>query len=102
MNNLIQRKTTMLLYQIEQSIGNFVLENGDINFLNLGRLESIYKREVDKGRGFNRDSIKDIVEATYLDELFGFALDIASDSSMLASLNYFSAHDKKIIPTRFS
>ena len=88
MNNLIQRKTTMLLYQIEQSIGNFVLENGDINFLNLGRLESIHKREVDKGRGFNRDSIKDIVEATYLDELFGFALDIASDSSMLDSLNY--------------
>ncbi|HDZ9178028.1 TPA: ATP-binding protein, partial [Vibrio cholerae] len=30
----------------------------------------------------------DIVEATYLDELFGFALDITEDSSTLDSINY--------------
>lgn len=88
MFNLMQRKTTMLLYQIEESIGSFVLENGDINSMNIGRLENIHQREVSKGKGFNRESIKDIVEATYLDELFGFALDIANDSSILDSLNY--------------
>ena len=88
MTTLIQRKTTMILYQIEEALGSFVLENGDIDSFSTGRLESIHRREVDKGRGFNRDSIKDIVEATYLDELFGFALDTASDSSIIDSLNY--------------
>lgn len=88
MYSLLQRKTTMLLYQIEESIGSFVLENGDINSFNEGRLENIHQREVIKGRDFNRESIKDIVEATYLDELFGFALDTARDSSVIDSLNY--------------
>lgn len=88
MNIETKRKTTMLLHQIEEAIGNFVLNNGDINSLNLDSLENIHKREVDKGRVFNRNSIKDIVEATYLDELFGFALDIARDSSIIDSINY--------------
>ena len=91
MFNVMQRKTTMLLYKIEESIGSFVLENGDIKSLNIGRLENIHQREVDKGRVFNRESIRDIVEATYLDELFGFALDIADDSSIVDSLNYLYA-----------
>lgn len=78
----------MLLHQIEEALGNFVLNNGDINSLNLDVLENIHQREVDKGRIFNRNSIKDVVEATYLDELFGFALDIARDSSLIDSINY--------------
>ena len=78
----------MLLHQIEEALGNFVLNNGDINSLNLDALENIHQREVDRGRVFNRKSIKDVVEATYLDELFGFALDIAHDSSMIDSINY--------------
>ena len=79
----------MLLHQIEESLGNFVLNNGDISSLNLDSLENIHKREVDRGRVFNKKSIKDVVEATYLDELFGFALDIAQDSSLIDSINYF-------------
>jgi tetratricopeptide (TPR) repeat protein len=78
----------MLLHQIEEALGKFVLNNGDINSLNLDALENIHQREVDKGRVFNRNSIKDVVEATYLDELFGFALDIAQDSSIIDSINY--------------
>lgn len=78
----------MLLHQIEEALGKFVLNNGDINSLNLDTLENIHQREVDKGRVFNRNSIKDVVEATYLDELFGFALDIAQDSSIIDSINY--------------
>lgn len=78
----------MLLHQIEESLGSFVLNNGDIESLNLDALENIHRREVDRGRVFNKNSIKDIVEATYLDELFGFALDIAQDSSIGDSINY--------------
>ena len=88
MANEVKRKTAMLLHQIEESLGDFVLNNGNIESLNLDSLENIHKREVDKGRVFNKGSIKDIVEATYLDELFGFALDIAHDSSIGDSINY--------------
>ncbi|WNV06278.1 hypothetical protein RP726_07675 [Candidatus Methylospira mobilis] len=88
MKNEIKRKTSMVLYQIEESLGNFVLHNGSIESLNIESLDNIHRREVDKGRGFNRGSIKDIIEATYLDELFRFALDIANDSSINDSLNY--------------
>ena len=88
MGSEIKRKTTMLLHQIEESLGNFVLNNGDINSLNLDSLENIHQREVDKGRVFNRNSIKDVVEATYLDELFGFALDITQERSIIDSINY--------------
>jgi tetratricopeptide (TPR) repeat protein len=88
MGNEIKRKTAMVLYQIEESLGNFVLNNGNIESLNIESLDNIHRREVDKGKGFNRGSIKDIVEATYLDELFRFAMDIASDSSISDSLKY--------------
>ncbi|MDC4717567.1 tetratricopeptide repeat protein [Acinetobacter baumannii] len=88
MSTIIKRKTTMLLHQIEEALGSFVLTKGDVDSLNLDQLENIYKREVDKGRIFNKNSIKDVVEATYLDELFGFALDIAHDSSLIDSINY--------------
>lgn len=88
MSTIIKRKTTMLLHQIEEALGNFVLNNGDVESLNIDKLDNIHRREVDKGRVFNRNSIKDVVEATYLDELFGFALDIAQDSSLVDSINY--------------
>lgn len=88
MSNELKRKTTMLLHQIEEALGSFVLNNGDISSLNIASLENIHQREVDKGRIFNRNSIRDVVEATYLDELFGFALDIAHDSSLIDSINY--------------
>jgi tetratricopeptide (TPR) repeat protein len=88
MGNELKRKTSMVLHQIEESLGNFVLHNGSIDSLNEDRLENIYQREADKGRKFNKRSIQDVVEATYLDELFGFALDIVTDSSAADSINY--------------
>lgn len=88
MDNSTKIKTAMVLHQIEESLGNFVLKNGDVESLNLDSLDIIHKREVDKGKGFNKKSIKDIVEATYLDELFRFALDIANDTSISDSVNY--------------
>ncbi|PPC89532.1 MAG: hypothetical protein CTY34_11100 [Methylobacter sp.] len=78
----------MVLYQIEESLGSFVLNNGSIESLNIESLENIHRREVDKGKSFNRGSIKDIVEATYLDELFRFAMDIAIDSSISEYIKY--------------
>ena len=88
MSSELRRKTGMVLHQLEECLGSFVLNEGTIENLNFEALESIHKREADKGRKFNKNSIKDVVEATYLDELFGFALDITQDSSTLDSINY--------------
>ncbi|EPR7548888.1 tetratricopeptide repeat protein [Vibrio fluvialis] len=88
MSSDLRRKTAMVLHQIEESLGSFVLTEGNLDNLSAESRENIHRREADKGRGFNKDSIKDIVEATYLDELFGFALDITEDSSTLDSINY--------------
>ncbi len=81
----------MVLHQIEQSLGNFVLKQGNIEALNEGTLQDIHSREMDKGRVFNIASIKDVVEATYLDELFRFALDITKDTNFFDSINYLLA-----------
>ncbi|WP_305370382.1 hypothetical protein [Photobacterium leiognathi] len=88
MSKELRLKTAMVLHQLEESLGSFVLSEGNLDNLSAESLENIHKREADKGRKFNKDSIKDIVEATYLDELFGFALDITEDSSTLDSINY--------------
>ncbi|WP_412513640.1 tetratricopeptide repeat protein [Shewanella indica] len=88
MSKELRRKTAMVLHQLEESLGSFVMAEGTIENLNTDSLDNIHKREADRGRKFNKSSIKDIVEATYLDELFGFALDITQDSSTLDSINY--------------
>ena len=91
MNSELKRKTSMVLHQIEEALGNFVLKNGTIDSIDIKTLENIHKREVDKGRGFKSHTIKDIVEATYLDELFQLALDLAKDNSVLDSIKYLYA-----------
>lgn len=88
MSDKLRLKTAMVLHQLEESLGSFVLNEANLDNLSAESLENIHKREADKGRKFNKESIKDIVEATYLDELFGFALDITEDSSTLDSINY--------------
>ncbi|BAP14564.1 hypothetical protein AS19_17130 [Alcanivorax sp. NBRC 101098] len=88
MSNEMKRKSAMVLHEIEEALGCFVLNNGNVDNVNLDRLENIHKRELDKGREFNKSSIKDVVEATYLDELFGFVMDITRDSSVEGSVNY--------------
>lgn len=88
MSNELRIKTAMVLHQLEESLGSFVLNEASLDSLSAESLENIHQREADKGRKFNKNSIKDIVEATYLDELFGFALDITEDSSTLDSINY--------------
>ena len=88
LSNIIKRKTSMVLHQIEESLGDFVLSGGSVEALSPEKIDGIHKREIDKGRNFNRGSIKDVVEATYLDELFGFALDISVDTSAEDSVKY--------------
>lgn len=102
MSNTLKRKTAMVLHQIEESLGNFVLKNGEVDYLNPEILSGIHRRESDKGKSFDTKSIKDIVEATYLDELFRFALEITKDSTLQESVTYIYKlfHDLDIYEVR--
>jgi len=88
MSNMVKNKTAMVLYQIEESLGNFVINKGDIEKFSTGTIDNIHKRESDKGKNFDRNSIKNIVEATYLNELFSLAIDLVKDSSLEDSIDY--------------
>lgn len=78
----------MVLHEIEEALGNFVLENGEVDLLNQETLENIQKRETNRGRLFNKESIRNIVESTYLEEIFSFAFDISNDTSSTDALKY--------------
>ncbi|MDO7321446.1 hypothetical protein Q5V87_20120, partial [Acinetobacter baumannii] len=78
--NILQRKSSMVLYAFEQSIGDFVLNYKDLN-IGSRLIEDITEREISKGRSFDPNQIKDVVEATYLGELFQIAIDLTSNDS---------------------
>jgi hypothetical protein len=42
MNNHLKRKTAMVLYQIEESLGSFVIENGSIERLSAESIDNIH------------------------------------------------------------
>ena len=88
MENKKRAQTAMVLWQIEMSLGTFVINKGDIESINIDAVENIYKREEEKGRVFKKNSIKDIVEATYLDEVLGFAIDISQEDSLNDAVLY--------------
>ena len=55
MSNQLKRKTAMVLHQIEESLGNFVLKNVNVESLNLESLENIHQREVVKPVGWDEE-----------------------------------------------
>lgn len=67
-------RTAMIIYELELSLGNYVLQNEVLeNISEIGK-SSIIEREKGKGNEINRDDINLIIEASYLDEIFNFAI----------------------------
>jgi hypothetical protein len=81
-----QRKAQMLLYELEKSLGQYILKaEPTLDDLPQKTILSISKRN--KERGINADSIEELLEATYLDEIFHFALEITKNTSMYKYIN---------------
>jgi len=83
-----KRKTAMVLYQLEESLGDFLIENSSVEIFNDSRIKAIADRELKSGRSVELSSVADIVEATYLDEIFHLALESTKDQSINDSLKY--------------
>lgn len=74
-------QTAMVVYELEQALGRYVLTNEtDPSSLPAETIEHITQRENSKGRKIDTDKVTSIVEATYLDEVFGLALHVAGAS----------------------
>lgn len=88
-------QTAMVVYELEQALGKYVLDNeSDSKNFPAGTVEAIARREFDKGRSLDTSYVRNIVEATYLDEVFGLALHIAGESQeyeLLAQLKQLCA-----------
>jgi hypothetical protein len=78
---LNKRKSTMLLFTIEESFGSFVRGNiSDIEFVPEGLLESVSARTVEV-KSNKPNEIEAVLEATYLDEVFQLAQAATKDTS---------------------
>lgn len=78
---LLRIKTSMLVYSLEQALGSFVLNKEHLNdHLSSNCVDVIINRELQRGKAILKDDIGVIIESSYLDEIFGFALDVSKGS----------------------
>lgn len=72
----------MVLHEMEQALGNFVLDSElDVSRFPEQLIQDITNREKDNKRIFDSTKVKDVVEATYLDELFQILIELTKDTS---------------------
>jgi len=78
-----RRKTAMVLHELEISLGNFILDTEiDASRMPENLIDEIVARERSSQRPFDASKIKNIVEATYIDELFQILIEITKDTSI--------------------
>jgi len=80
--NINRRKTAMVLHDLEASLGEYVIstESKTEDFPN-ELLQDIVKREQERDRALDISKPRDVIEATYLDELFQIIIEITKDTS---------------------
>lgn len=75
-----KRKATMVLYQLEESLGSYVIkQKPEIDTLPNKTVDNILDRN---NRIIDKNNLKELIGATYLDELFNFALEATYNTSM--------------------
>ena len=80
-NQKLRIKSAMIIYELELSLGNYVNDNEAIHTISDPSLNSIVQREASKGRNISKSDLNAIVEASYLDEIFNFAINITENTS---------------------
>ena len=79
-------KTSMIVYELEKSLGNYVIENEALHTISDLSINSIVDREKKRGVTIEKDKINLIIEASYLDEIFNFAINITEGTSLHSSM----------------
>ncbi|MHD0442674.1 hypothetical protein ACY2EV_18685 [Klebsiella pneumoniae] len=86
---LYRRKTAMVLHEIEYSLGNFILDE-DISIEDIPQdiVKNVVARESQRKQFSEIIKPKDIIESTYLDELFSIAIEITKNNSLNEYIQY--------------
>lgn len=86
---LYRRKTAMVLHEIEYSLGNFILdEEISIEDFPQDIVKNVVARESQRKQFSEIIKPKDIIESTYLDELFSIAIEITKNNSINEYIQY--------------
>lgn len=72
----------MIFYELESSLGNYVIVNESIHTILESSIESIVEREKNRGKRFSKDNLNLIIESSYLDEIFDFDINITSGTCL--------------------
>lgn len=82
-SSLNRRRTAMVLHELEQSLGNYIL-NTEVSLDDFPEemIKAITARETQRSPLSSLKSPSDIIEATYIDELFNIILEITKDTSV--------------------
>ncbi|EJG03071.1 ATP-binding protein [Flavobacterium sp. F52] len=75
-------KTAMIVYELELSLGNYIIDNEIINTIPETSIDSIIEREKARGNVIDKGDFNLIIEASYLDEIFNFAINITEGTSL--------------------
>jgi len=81
-------KSAMIIYEIENSLGNYIIENEIDNITDTNK-NSILKRENLESVQGSFENISFLVESSYLDEIFNMALDITNGTSLHPHMKAF-------------
>lgn len=73
-------KSAMIIYELEQSLGNYILENEVLENITEKNKKSIIERSLEQSERHN--DISYIVESSYLDEVFNLAIDVTLGTSL--------------------
>ncbi len=68
-------KSSMIIYELETALGNYVIENEILDNLSKKNTSMISQREAKKGNNTRSDQVSFLVESSYLDEVFNLAID---------------------------
>ncbi|OUF35537.1 hypothetical protein AZZ63_002627, partial [Enterobacter hormaechei] len=82
-SSLNRRRTAMVLHELEQSLGNYIL-NTEVSLDEFPEemIKAITARENQRSQLSNLKKASDVIEATYIDELFNIILEITKDTSV--------------------
>lgn len=83
MNNeqILRIKSAMIIYSLEISLGDYVLNSEFQENISDNNIAGITNRLSDDQKSFDKDNISLLIESSYLDEVFNFAIDITKGTS---------------------
>lgn len=83
MNNeqILRIKSAMIIYSLETSLGNYIINSDLHENISEGNISIISKRINDNLPTNEKENISLLIESSYLDEVFNFAVDVTKGTS---------------------